>query len=373
MIKQKAKGLNSRSEANPYDENKMLPLITAPMTSVVDENNYDLFIKNKIQVCLPRGIKGHPNDVPTILPSTYDQVVFESFSLDSFIKSFVITNHGLRINAITSVCIDTANGNMPKLHDAIRKAKKLYSNNLIIMAGNVSSVEAFIELAKTGVDYIRVGVGGGGCNTTSNTGVGQEDLEKLIKECRKTKLNCKYIHLYEDHIQNNEITELELNNIANVKIIADGISTYIKQCEKKYGFNDNGYAAINKLLYAGADLVMIGKLFAQSLESAGTKVISNGKKLYVKAKPDITIQQALERKVQVEYAGMSTHKEQHNYNKDVKPSEGNVKLLPVRWTLDQWLFGDETQDYYPYLSGWVNTIKSAMSYTGNKNINEFHE
>ena len=376
MIKQKAKGLNSRSEADPYNKDNMLPLITAPMYSVVsgEDRNYKEFLNRGIQVCLPR------NQTAQIEAEVIGTSSFISVSLNRFIKDYIDSNERYCIH---QVCIDTANGNMPKLHDAIRKAKKRYGDNLIIMAGNVSSVKAFAELAKTGVDYIRVGVGGGGgCNTTSNTGIGQEGLEELVKLCSHYVTRYSGKGYYPGGPFNWNIwmgttgyaidipTEEEKYNIANVKIIADGISTYVKQCEKKYGFNDNGYAAINKLLYAGADLVMIGRLFAQSSESAGKKrkkgfeyIIDDfGEREYISFKGQ-----------EVLYSGMSTQKEQQAYNEDIKPSEGSTTWLPVRWTLDEWLFGSKTQDEAPYLSGWVNTIKSAMSYVGAKTLNNFHE
>ena len=374
MIKQKAKGLNSRSEANPYNDNNMLPLITAPMTSVVDENNYKEFIYKGIQVCLPRTVKSVKIDTieEVFVGRPIRNHLWFSQSLNEFIDKWVDKTDKIPAGITYYICIDTANGNMPKLHDAIKKAKEIHGNDLIIMAGNVSSREAFVELAKTGVDYIRVGVGGGsGCNTTSNTGVGQEDLEELIQSCyyyRNRYTNNGYyaggrydwsIWMGTTGYAINIPTQQEKNNIANVKIIADGISTYVKQCEKKYGFNDNGYAAINKLLYAGADLVMIGRLFAQAEESAGEK------------RKNIFAQVRGEDDEEVLYSGMSTQKEQQAYNKDIKPSEGSTTWLPVRWTLDEWLFGSKTQDEAPYLSGWVNTIKSAMSYVGAETLNKF--
>lgn len=97
----------------------------------------------------------------------------------------------------------------------------------------------------------------------------------------------------------------------------------------------------------------------------------------------------------VKYSGMSTQEEQKKYRidiqqleiidgptlttnsnyeytikkigepfKNIKPSEGSVQWIPVRWTLSEWLNGSKNQDQYPYLMGWTNSIKSAMAYTG---------
>lgn len=396
MIKQAAIGLNSRSEANPYNEYGFLPLITAPMYSVVDDTNYQMFLDNNIQVCLPRG--------------NYDELfvkrdIFYSMSLQEFTNRFLqdetsdlnVTEGSIKI------CIDTANGNIPALHDAIHRAKEIYGNDLIIMAGNVASVEAFVELAKTGADYIRVGIGGGGgCNTTSNTGVGQENLNQLISQCKERKRLAEYTYTNQrdNIIKNRSWTEEQWKantGLRHVKIIADGISSWVKFCEKEYGYNDNGYAAINELLFAGADLVMIGKLFAQCLESASEKRYTNE---YVQGAPvkDPILESFFKdgtSTIEVKYAGMSTHQEQGKYRPDTQdleilsdpyldkkdgfsynvrkvgepykqlsPSEGSVQWIPVRWTLNEWLNGSTNQDKAPYLMGWINSIKSAMAYTG---------
>lgn len=468
MIKQTATGLDSRSLANPYNENGFLPLIVSPMYSCVDETNYQIFLDNKIQVCLPR--KKH---------LLREEGVFESMSLEDFRNTFIdcdTTNSCFKVTdefgngtwVKCYICVDCANGNMPLLHNAIREAKEIHGDNIIIMAGNVSSVEAFVELAKTGVDFIRTGIGGGGgCNTTSNTGVGQEDLEELIQVIkRETKRFDKILktetgiepfsYIFYDannSIFYNTLNYQEMVNLCNVKIVADGISTYIKQCESKYGFNDNGYAAINKLLFAGSSMVMIGKLFAQCVESAGQKRIrydldtledlcSNTSALKIMKGNYSSVN------VEVKYSGMSTTSEQKNYKtqsykeleydsmglfypsykvavteetknngyesdienikvlelnkpyeiewidigqssstiklkgfkdffnsvnfmqvvESIKPSEGSVNWIPVRFLLSDWLHGNDTQDTYPYLMGWVNSIKSAMSYCNKFNL-----
>lgn len=411
MIKQAATGLNSRSEANPYDENGFLPLITAPMYSVVNETNYQVFLDNKIQVCLPRNVS-----LPgTSLINNPNTPVWFSLSLSDFISYWCNPESPTAtFQSKNYICIDTANGNIPALHEAIRKAKEIHGDNLVIMAGNVASVEAFVELAKTGVDYIRVGIGGGGgCNTTSNTGVGQKDLKRLIVRCDSVRgENIEFKQRCKDFTEGkikglfggwSKKEEQELFNIANVKIVADGISTYIKQCETKYGFNDNGYAAINKLLFAGADLVMIGKLFAQCLESAGEKKIQDGEKILNVQEVnewyslgDLEIKDFVEpnnRELHavVKYSGMSTQREQMSYKlmednlvfdyktisigewyndkkQNIKPSEGSVSWIPIRWTLSEWLHGSDNQDSYPYLMGWINSIKSAMAYSGKLNL-----
>ena len=50
--------INSRSECNPFvnETNNWLPIFTAPMASVVNEDNLNDFIKNGIMPIIPRNI-----------------------------------------------------------------------------------------------------------------------------------------------------------------------------------------------------------------------------------------------------------------------------------------------------------------------------
>lgn len=50
--------INSRSECNPFVDaiNNLLPIFTAPMASVINEDNWDIFLKNGIIPIVPRNI-----------------------------------------------------------------------------------------------------------------------------------------------------------------------------------------------------------------------------------------------------------------------------------------------------------------------------
>ena len=50
--------IRSRSEIT-IDEDGFYPLITAPMDTVIDDNNKDIFRNNKIRLCLSRGMWGN--------------------------------------------------------------------------------------------------------------------------------------------------------------------------------------------------------------------------------------------------------------------------------------------------------------------------
>ena len=63
--------INSRKDINPYHDG-FLPLITAPMDTVIGPSNEQLFFNQKINVCLPRGEK--------------TSLGFESYSLQEIFK-----------------------------------------------------------------------------------------------------------------------------------------------------------------------------------------------------------------------------------------------------------------------------------------------
>lgn len=312
MIKQNAIGLNSREEVILPD---FLPLITAPMLSVVNKYNIGVYLENKIQVSLPRNTNFEKDN----------EYVWNTYSFEKTEKLFFRSIDEDFCYLPDKLLIDVANGNMPKLHQLIENIKTVYPK-IQIMSGNVSSVEAFEELAKTGIDYIRVGIGGGSvCNTTANVGVGQKNLAKLIKKCVKIR---------------NKYNTINKNSYCNVKIVADGISSYINYCGKKYRYHPNGYAAILKLLDSGADLVMIGGKFANLVKTDFDSI---------------------------KHYGMSSLEAQKQYSNELKPSEGMVVQLTRKYSFEEWLYGSGKPDDYPYHMGFINAYKSYKSYVGKIN------
>jgi len=71
--------ISSRSEIDIYTEYKTLPIMTAPMIDVVGIDSMEHYLKNKINVCLPR----------TEDTSSLVEGIFTSYSLSDFIKNFL--------------------------------------------------------------------------------------------------------------------------------------------------------------------------------------------------------------------------------------------------------------------------------------------
>ena len=308
--------ISSRSEVNPFRENGLLPLFTAPMDTVVDESNASLFMKSKLNICLPRGEKrGHFTE-------------FKSYSLIQFKEQFLTGDKATNSGLPFYVLIDTANGHIKDLINVTLSAKELYKDDMVLMVGNIANPHTYKILSNAGADYIRVGIGNGnGCLTTQQLGIGYP-MASLIRECYYASLS--------------------LENPA--KIIADG------------GMKE--YSDIIKALALGADYVMLGSILNKCVESCGQNYLKG------KGKPvPISSLEAInhfkrgdlgESKIIKEFRGMSTKEVQKKWGNEVlKTSEGVVRYREVEYTLEQWV--DNFESY----------LRSAMSYVNARTLDEF--
>ena len=133
--------VDSRSKVNPFTKDGTLPLITAPMDTVVSYENAYIFHSNKIQVCLPRGFK--PEKC-----INYKKMsgVFFSVSLKEFEEVFLENTIEVEDDNKVHVLIDISNGHMKSLLNATQKAKEKYRNRLCIMVGNIANPKKYAAL-----------------------------------------------------------------------------------------------------------------------------------------------------------------------------------------------------------------------------------
>ena len=305
--------IKSRKEVHPYNGALYLPVMVSPMDTVVDENNYRLFEDNNIPVCMPRGHQDYPN-------------TFKSISLDEF-ETYVdwyITNNSF---GEVRILVDIANGHIEKLHKLCKKFVKNRKNpNHVLMVGNIANPKTYEEFAKIGVDYVRVGIGcGSGCLTSANTGI-HYPMASLIHECFQYKQKGNY----------------------DTKIVADG------------GFRN--YDDIIKAIMLGADYVMLGGILNKCLESCATTKLFRFSLSKKTAKYVWNNHKNLRKYMKKSFRGMSTKEVQRKWGREkLKTSEGIVKTNPVEYTLEQWV--ENFSDY----------LKSAMSYTNSRTLNEFRK
>lgn len=303
--------ITSRKEVSPYNELMYLPVMVSPMDTVVDEKNYHLFEDNLIPVCMPRGHKDYPG-------------TFKSISLDEF-ETYVEWYVGNENFGDVRILVDIANGHIEKLHKLCQKFVINRKNrNHVLMVGNVANPKTYRELAKIGVDYVRVGIGGGsGCLTSANTGV-HFPMASLIHECFQYKKKGGY----------------------KTKIVADG------------GFRN--YDDIIKAIMLGADYVMLGGILNKCLESCSTTKLFGISLSENLSKYIWNNHKWLRKNLKKSFRGMSTKEVQKKWGREIlKTSEGISKTNPVEYTLGQW-----TENFKDYL-------KSAMSYTNSKTLDEF--
>ncbi len=134
--------------------------------------------------------------------------------------------------------MDSAHGHSKNIIEAVRRIKSEHS--IQVIAGNVVTAEATMDLIAAGADAVKVGIGGGSiCTTRVVAGVGVPQLTAIYR-CAKVA-TCH-----------------------GVPIIADGGVKYSGD--------------ITKALAAGASAVMLGNLFAGTQESLGRDVIRHGRR-----------------------------------------------------------------------------------------------
>ncbi len=136
------------------------------------------------------------------------------------------------------VTIDTAHGHTTNVMETIAAIKKKHKT-LPVVAGNVATAAATRDLIKAGVDAIKVGMGPGAiCTTRVVAGAGVPQITAIM-DCASVASK------------------------AGIPLIADG------------GIKYSG--DIVKAIAAGADVVMIGSLFAGTDETPGEMILYEGR------------------------------------------------------------------------------------------------
>lgn len=205
--------ISSRKKINPY-YNGHLPLMTAPMDTVISKENALLFNQNKIINVLPRHI-----------PKNQEFIQFVSYGLDEFIELYITTKKTIIDHDY--VLIDVANGHMDKLYFAAHEAKKQYKDKLILMIGNVANPQTFDQYCRIDVDYIRIGIGNGGGCWEENTLIKTNNGHKKIKDININDLVLTHKGTYEEVI--NIISFEEEKNLLEIngEICTDNHELYV--------------------------------------------------------------------------------------------------------------------------------------------------
>src|SRR5436309_10625062 len=139
---------------------------------------------------------------------------------------------------VDCLVVDTAHGHSSRVVEAVREIKRRHPDTQVI-AGNVATGEGTRELIQAGADAVKCGIGPGSiCTTRVVTGAGVPQLTAIY--------NC-----------------VQAARGSGVPVIADG------------GVKFSGDVA--KAIASGADVVMIGSLFAGTEESPGEMILFQGR------------------------------------------------------------------------------------------------
>ncbi|MGD9125028.1 MAG: IMP dehydrogenase, partial [Desulfarculaceae bacterium] len=136
------------------------------------------------------------------------------------------------------ICVDSAHGHAQGVIDSVVEIKRAYPD-CQLLAGNVATADGAKALVEAGVNGVKVGVGPGSiCTTRVVAGVGVPQMTAIMDVSEVTKA-------------------------AGIPLIADGGVKYSGD--------------LTKALAAGAQVVMIGSLFAGTEESPGETILFQGR------------------------------------------------------------------------------------------------
>lgn len=206
------------------------------------------------------------------------------------------------------IVVDSAHGHSMNIIEAIKLIKKNYPD-LQVIGGNIATGEAAADLIEAGADALKVGMGPGSiCTTRVVAGIGVPQITAI-----------------------NDIAKVASQY--DIPVIADG------------GIKFSG--DIPKAISAGADVVMLGNLFAGCEESPGDSEIYQGRKFKV-------------------YRGMGSLGAMQKGSKDRYFQEDADKLIP-----------EGVEGRVPYKGMLSDTVfqlveglKHGMGYCGTRTIEE---
>ena len=216
------------------------------------------------------------------------------------------------VNAhVDVVVVDSAHGHSLNILNAVKKIKAAFPE-LQVIAGNVATGAATKALIDAGVDAVKVGIGPGSiCTTRVVAGIGVPQITAIM-DC------------------------YEAAKESGIPIIADG------------GIKYSG--DMTKALAAGANVCMMGSMFAGCDEAPGTFELYQGRKYKV-------------------YRGMGSLAAMENGSKDRYFQENAKKLVPEGVEGRVAYKGDVEDTVFQLVGG----IRSGMGYCGCPTIEELKE
>jgi IMP dehydrogenase len=205
-------------------------------------------------------------------------------------------------------CIDIAHGHSLMMKEMITWIKK-HAKDVCLIAGNIATKDAALDLAEWGADVVKVGIGPGMvCKTRSNTGVGKPQFSAL-----------------------KEVYGALQRERSEVAIISDG------------GIKTTGDVA-KALIFA--DAVMVGAVLAGTIETPGEVYSVEGTDLTNKTYYKM-------------YGGSASAENKVKNGQTSRFVEGEMRRIPFK-------------GHAKYLLGEIRDgLQSALSYSGASNLKEY--
>lgn len=215
---------------------------------------------------------------------------------------------GSRVDAVV---LDSAHGHSKNVLDVVCKVKEAFPD-LAVIAGNVATGEGAKALIEAGVDAVKVGIGPGSiCTTRVIAGIGVPQVTAVMEAYKVAK---EY----------------------GIPIIADG------------GIKYSG--DMTKAIAAGANVCMMGSIFAGCDESPGTFELYQGRKYKV-------------------YRGMGSIAAMEKGSKD-RYFQSDAKKLVPEGVEGRVAYKGTVEDTVFQLMGG---LRSGMGYCGTKTVEELKE
>ncbi|MGN6713959.1 IMP dehydrogenase [Anaerocolumna jejuensis] len=212
---------------------------------------------------------------------------------------------------VDAIVIDTAHGHSANVLKIVRMVRDAYPE-LQIVAGNIATKEATEDLIKAGVNAVKVGIGPGSiCTTRVVAGIGVPQVTAIMDSYEAAKKH-------------------------GIPVIADG------------GIKYSG--DITKAIAAGANLCMMGSIFAGCDESPGEFELFQGRKYKV-------------------YRGMGSIAAMENGSKD-RYFQTNAKKLVPEGVEGRVAYKGTVEDTVFQLIGG---LRSGMGYCGTKTIEDLKQ
>lgn len=336
LFKPKRTTLNSRREADIIREYKFkyypqtlmsCGIMAANMatTGTIAVNN--VLQKHQAITCLHKHYDFKDGENYRYITENYDNP-------ESFHNAYTFISTGLRDDKehlfslladknfkIDKLCIDIANGYIPKLIDFVKEVRDKFPD-ILIMVGNIVTGDMTQDLILNGADIVKVGIGPGSvCTTRKLTGVGRPQLSAIL-DCSDAA-----------------------HGVGGL-ICADGGCTCAGDVAKAFG--------------AGADFVMLGGMFAGTDEAAGElieKTIQTNELVEENGETHLLLKKE---KYKLFY-GMSSQLAQEKHFGGMacyRASEGKVVEIPYKGSIDN------------VIQEILGGIRSTMTYIGARRLKD---